>query len=53
MFAGKYRISNLTAIMDRNNIQIDGNTEDIMPLEPLRAKYEARFLSQDEWEVAA
>lgn len=41
MFAGKYRISNLTAIMDRNNIQIDGNTEDIMPLEPLRAKYEA------------
>jgi transketolase len=41
MFAGKYRLSNLTAIMDRNNIQIDGNTEDIMPLEPLRAKYEA------------
>jgi len=27
--------------MDRNNIQIDGNTEDVMPLEPLRAKYEA------------
>lgn len=41
MFAGKYRLSNLTAIMDRNNIQIDGDTEDIMPLEPLRDKYEA------------
>lgn len=41
MFAGKHRIANLTAIIDRNNIQIDGMTEDIMPLEPLRAKYEA------------
>ena len=41
LFAGKYRLSNLTAVMDRNNIQIDGMTEDIMPLESLRAKYEA------------
>lgn len=41
MFAGKNRLHNLTAIMDRNNIQIDGYTEDIMPLEPLREKYEA------------
>jgi transketolase len=41
MFAGKYKLSNLTAVMDRNNIQIDGMTEDIMPLENLRAKYEA------------
>jgi transketolase len=41
MFAGKHKLANLTAIMDRNNIQIDGNTEDIMPLEPLKAKYEA------------
>lgn len=41
MFAGAYRLSNLTAIMDRNNIQIDGLTEDVMPLEPLREKYEA------------
>lgn len=41
MFAGKNRLSNITAIMDRNNIQIDGNTEDVMPLEPLKAKYEA------------
>ncbi len=41
MFAGKYRLANLVGIMDRNNIQIDGDTEDIMPLEPLREKYEA------------
>ncbi len=41
MFAGKNRISNLTAIMDRNNIQIDGFTESVMPLEPIRAKYQA------------
>lgn len=41
MFAGKNRLDNLTAIIDRNNIQIDGCTEDVMPLEPLKAKYEA------------
>ena len=41
MFAGKYRLGNLTAIIDRNKIQIDGYTEDVMPLEPLREKYEA------------
>ncbi len=41
MFAGKMRLNNLTAIIDRNNIQIDGFTEDVMPLEPLRDKYEA------------
>ncbi len=41
MCAGKYKVSNLTAIMDRNNIQIDGPTEQIMPLEPIKAKYEA------------
>ena len=41
MFAGKHRLNNLTAVVDRNNIQIDGNTEEIMPLEPFRAKYEA------------
>ena len=41
MFAGKNKLHNLTAIMDRNNIQIDGYTEDIMPLENLKAKYEA------------
>jgi transketolase len=40
-FAGKQRLSNLTVIVDRNNIQIDGFTENIMPLEPFRAKYES------------
>ncbi len=41
MFAGNHKISNLTAVMDRNNIQIDGPTETIAPLEPLVEKYEA------------
>jgi len=41
MLAGKYKLSNLTVIIDRNNIQIDGVTEDVMPIEPLREKYEA------------
>ncbi|MEK7560003.1 MAG: transketolase [Patescibacteria group bacterium] len=41
MLAGKLKLDNLTGIIDRNNIQIDGMTEDIMPLEPLKAKYEA------------
>jgi len=41
MFAGKERLFNITQIMDRNNIQIDGYTEDVMPLEPLKDKYEA------------
>ena len=41
MFAGKNKLHNLTVILDRNNIQIDGYTEDIMPLEPLKDKYEA------------
>jgi transketolase len=41
MFAGKNNLSNLTVFIDRNNIQIDGFTEDVMPLEPLEAKYKA------------
>lgn len=41
MFAGKNKLRNLTCLLDRNNIQIDGFTEDVMPLEPLRDKYEA------------
>lgn len=41
LFAGKNKLHNLTGIIDRNNIQIDGYTETIMPLEPLRDKYEA------------
>jgi transketolase len=35
MLAGKEKLRNLIAIVDRNNIQIDGFTEDIMPMEPL------------------
>lgn len=41
MFAGKYKLHNLIGIIDRNNIQIDGNTEDVMPLEDLKGKWEA------------
>lgn len=41
MFAGANRLHNLTVIIDRNNIQIDGNTEDVMPLDSLRDKLEA------------
>ena len=41
MFAGSFGLSNITWIIDRNNIQIDGFTETILPLENLRAKLEA------------
>ncbi|SPC33502.1 transketolase [Candidatus Nitrosocaldus cavascurensis] len=41
MAAVKYRLDNLTAIVDRNGIQQDGLTENIMPLEPLAAKWKA------------
>ena len=41
MFAGKYKLSQLIVFVDRNNIQIDGTTEDVMPLEDLRGKWES------------
>ncbi|MBP9711313.1 MAG: transketolase [Candidatus Pacebacteria bacterium] len=41
MFAGANKLSNLTGVIDRNNIQINGMTENIMPLENLAKKYEA------------
>lgn len=41
MMAGREKLANLTAIVDRNNIQIDGNTESVMPLEPLADKWRA------------
>ncbi len=41
MLAGKEKLQNLTVIIDRNNIQIDGFTEDIMPLNPLVDKWKA------------
>ncbi len=56
MFAGANRLGNLTAIIDRNNIQINGYTEQVMPLEGLRAKYEAfnwHVLEVDGHNVAA
>jgi transketolase len=41
MFAGKYKLGQLIGIVDRNYIQIDGRTEDVMPLEDLRGKWES------------
>jgi transketolase len=41
MFAGKNKLNNLSVIVDRNNIQIDGMTEDVMPLEPFAMKYQS------------
>jgi transketolase len=41
MLAGKYKLGNIIGIIDRNNIQIDGFTEQVMPLEDLKAKWEA------------
>lgn len=41
MFAGKYKLSQLIGFVDRNNIQIDGSTEDVMPLEDLKGKWES------------
>jgi len=41
MLAGREGFHNLIAIIDRNNIQIDGFTEEVLPLEPLRTKFEA------------
>lgn len=41
MIAGKYKLNHLIQVIDYNNIQIDGNVSDIMPLEPFRAKYES------------
>ena len=41
MLGSKYKLSNIIAITDRNNIQIDGPTESVMPLEDFKAKWEA------------
>ncbi|MCA9389982.1 transketolase [candidate division WWE3 bacterium] len=41
LFAGKYKLYNLTVLIDRNNIQIDGYTENVMPLESMVEKYES------------
>lgn len=41
MLGGKYKLNNVIGIIDRNNIQIDGPTETVMPLEDLKRKWEA------------
>jgi transketolase len=41
MAGSAYHLDNLVAILDRNHLQISGDTEDVMPLEPLRQKYES------------
>ncbi|GAA3938151.1 transketolase [Microbacterium soli] len=41
MYAGKYKLRQLIGFVDRNYIQIDGSTEDVMPLEDLRGKFES------------
>jgi transketolase len=41
MAAAHYKLGNITAIVDRNRLQIDGNTETIMSLEPLPFKFKA------------
>jgi transketolase len=41
LFGNKYRLDNVIAFLDRNRLQTDGNTEDVMPLDPLPAKWQA------------
>ncbi|GAC1392943.1 MAG: transketolase [Candidatus Saccharimonadales bacterium] len=41
MLTSKYKLNNVVGIIDRNNIQIDGPTEDVMPLDDLKNKWEA------------
>ncbi len=41
MFAAKNKLDNLIVILDRNYIQIDGNTENVMPLDSIKNKYNA------------
>ncbi len=41
MSASHYKLDNLVAIIDRNNLQISGKTEDVMSLEPMRERWES------------
>ncbi len=41
MLAGKYKLAKLTAIVDYNKVQLDGRTDEIMSLEPMKEKWEA------------
>jgi transketolase len=49
MFAHKYRLDHLIAFTDRNRLQTDGNTEDVMPLDPLPDKW--RAFGWRAWEI--
>jgi transketolase len=48
MAASKFKLDNITVILDRNRIQQDGFTEDIMPLDPVRDKWAAFNWSTEE-----
>jgi transketolase len=41
MFGSKYRLDNVVAFVDRNYLQTDGDSEKVMPLDPLAPKWEA------------
>ena len=41
MAAHKYQLDNLVAIIDRNHLQISGNTEDVMPIDSIRERWSA------------
>ena len=41
MAAHKYQLDNLLAIIDRNHLQISGNTEDVMPIDSIRERWSA------------
>ncbi len=49
MFAHKYKLDHLIAFTDRNRLQTDGNTEDVMPLDPLVDKW--RAFGWQSWEI--
>jgi transketolase len=49
MFANKFHLDHLIAFTDRNRLQTDGNTEDVMPLDPLADKW--RAFGWNAWEI--
>lgn len=49
MFANKYHLDNLIAFTDRNRLQTDGDTEKVMPLDPLPDKW--RAFGWNSWEI--
>ena len=49
MAAAHYKVNNLVVLLDRNHFMIDGNTEDVMSLEPVADKW--RAFNWQVWEV--